>query len=55
MADCWAALLNVSNSGSALDRGFRTAPLIRFIGQEDGLLSHVHDGPRMFINIEDYL
>jgi hypothetical protein len=28
------------------------APLIRFVGHEDGLLSHTHDGPRMYINIE---
>lgn len=39
----------------AEDKGFRTAPLIRFIGPEDGLLSHTHDGPRMYVNIEDYL
>jgi hypothetical protein len=34
------------------DKGLRTAALIRFIGQEDGLLSHTHDGPRMYINLE---
>lgn len=37
------------------DKGFRTAPLMRFVGQEDGLLSHTYDGPRMYLNIEDYL
>lgn len=36
----------------ARDKARRTAALIRFIGQEDGLLSHTHDGPRMYINIE---
>lgn len=36
----------------ARDKGLRTAALIRFIGKEDGLLSHTHDGPRMFINLE---
>lgn len=36
----------------ARDKGFRTAPLVRFIGAEDGLLSHTHDGPRVYINIE---
>lgn len=36
----------------ARDKGLRTAALIRFIGQEDGLLSHTHDGPRMYINLE---
>lgn len=36
----------------ARDKGLRTAALIRFVGQEDGLLSHTHDGPRMYINLE---
>ena len=36
----------------ARDKGLRTAGLIRFIGAEDGLLSHTHDGPRMYVNIE---
>jgi len=36
----------------AQDKGFRTAPLIRFIGKEAGLLSHTNDGPRMYMNIE---
>jgi hypothetical protein len=39
----------------AEDKGFRTAPLIRLIGAEDGLLSHTHDSPRVFFNLEDYL
>lgn len=39
----------------AVDKGFRSAPLIRFVGQEDGLLSHTGDGPRAYLNIEDYL
>ena len=38
-----------------LDKGFRTAPLIRFVGKEDGLLSYTTDTPRVFLNIEDYL
>jgi hypothetical protein len=36
----------------ATDKGLRTASLIRFIGAEDGLLSHTHDGPRMYVNTE---
>jgi hypothetical protein len=28
--------------------------LVRFIGSEDGYLSLTNDGPRMYINIEDY-
>lgn len=39
----------------AIDKGLRTAALIRLVGQEDGLLSHTHDGPRMYINLEDYI
>ncbi len=30
----------------AVDKGFRTAPLIRLVGPDDGLLSHTFDGPR---------
>eukprot|EP00879_Flechtneria_rotunda_P014556 GHRR01015211.1.p1 GENE.GHRR01015211.1~~GHRR01015211.1.p1 ORF type:complete len:664 (+),score=177.73 GHRR01015211.1:545-2536(+) len=61
---CWAKLLQVVYQGDllgtnpairALDKGLRTAPLIRFLGAEDGLLSHTYDGPRMYLNIEDYL
>jgi hypothetical protein len=33
-----------------LDKGFRTAPLIRFIGKEDGLLSHTGDGHRVIFS-----
>jgi hypothetical protein len=33
-------------SRSTADKGFRTAPLIRLVGPEDGLLAHTHDGPR---------
>lgn len=39
----------------SVDRGFRTAPLIRLVGPDDGLLSLTHDGPRVYLNIEDYL
>ncbi|WIA37270.1 hypothetical protein OEZ86_014213 [Tetradesmus obliquus] len=64
MGSCWAKLLDVVYQGDLqgtnstirpLDKGFRTAPLIRFINKEDGLLSHTGDGPRMYLNIEDYL
>uniref|UniRef100_A0A383W2W4 Uncharacterized protein n=1 Tax=Tetradesmus obliquus TaxID=3088 RepID=A0A383W2W4_TETOB len=64
MGSCWAKLLDVVYQGDLegtnstirpLDKGFRTAPLIRFINKEDGLLSHTGDGPRMYLNIEDHL
>ena len=45
---CWAGC-------RAADKGFRTAPLIRIVGAEDGLLALTGDGPRMFVNLEDYL
>eukprot|EP00775_Hariotina_reticulata_P010758 gene10758-10914_t len=48
-------LLGTDPAKRSIDKGFRTAPLIRFVGQEDGLLSLTNGGPRMFVNIEDYL
>ena len=38
-----------------LGQGFRTPGLIRFVSQETGYLSPTSDGPRMFVNLEDYL
>ncbi len=38
-----------------LGQGFRTPGLIRFVCQDTGYLSPTSDGPRMFINVEDYL
>ena len=35
--------------------GFRDPVNVRFVGQEDGYLSYTSDGPRMFMNIEDWL
>lgn len=49
IASCSAVCVHTRR---ARDKGLRTAALIRFIGQEDGLLSHTHDGPRMYINLE---
>ncbi|PNH11479.1 D-arabinono-1,4-lactone oxidase [Tetrabaena socialis] len=37
------------------DYGFRSNPLIRTTGREDALLSNTEDGPRLWLNIEDYL
>lgn len=45
-------VLSLLVSHRASDKGLRTAVLIRFIGAEDGLLSHTHDGARMYVNIE---
>lgn len=38
-----------------LGQGFRTPGLIRFVSQDTGYLSPTSDGPRMFVNLEDYL
>lgn len=38
-----------------LGEGFRTPGLIRFVSQDTGYLSPTSDGPRMFVNLEDYL
>jgi hypothetical protein len=47
-----AALLN----GPALARlGFRTSPLVRFVGADDAYISMTAGGPRMFVNVEDHL
>ena len=35
--------------------GFRTPALLRFITGEEFYLSYTHGGPRMFVNIEDYI
>lgn len=64
MADCFKGLLDLVYQGDidglnetlrAQDKGLRTAPLIRLLGQEDGLLSYAGDIPRIFLNIEDYV
>ena len=54
VGSCFRSLIDLVREGPN-DKGFRTAPLMRFIGEEDGLLSYTVDGPRAFLNIEDYL
>jgi len=41
--------------GGPLWRSMRGPALIRFVAQEEGLLSLTSDAPRMFFNFEDYL
>ena len=64
MADCYRGLLKLVYRGDidslnetqrAEDKGFRTAPLIRFVSKEDGLLAYTGDSPRIYLNIEDYV
>jgi hypothetical protein len=40
---------------SAVDKGFRSAALLRWCGADEGYLGMAHGGPRMYINLEDYL
>ena len=51
---CLEALAEAATGERALAQAFTTPALVRFVGQEAGLLSHTHDGPRVFLNIEDY-
>ncbi|GAX78596.1 hypothetical protein CEUSTIGMA_g6035.t1 [Chlamydomonas eustigma] len=64
MGDCFKGLLDMVYEGDidslnetqkAKVKGFRTAPLIRVLGQEDGLLAYTGDVPRIFVNVEDYI
>lgn len=52
--DCLQMVLGEIDS-KQLGQGFRTPGLIRFVSQETGYLSPTSDGPRMFVNLEDYL
>ncbi len=42
-------------SSQNLWEGFRTPALVRFISGEEFYLSNTHGGPRMYVNIEDYV
>ena len=56
VSTCFRSLVDLVNlGGNSSDKGFRTAPLMRFVGDEDGLLSYTNEGPRAFLNIEDYI
>ena len=57
MGDCYSALVT-SLYDDHRQRGFRSPGLLRFVtgrNGETGFLSHTHDGPRAYINVEDYL
>ena len=51
------ALLQVSQSinDNQLWQGFRVPALIRFVNEESAYLSVTSGGPRMYINMEDYV
>ena len=52
---CFAALAEKLYGSEQRWRGLRAPALVRIVASERGLLSHTHDGPRIYINIEDYV
>ncbi len=53
--DCFAALEEKLYGAEQRWRGFRAPGLIRFVKNENGLLSHTNGGARAYLNIEDYV
>ena len=53
--DCLMEVGNEMYGPAALWEGFRTPGLIRFVTAQDFYLSNTNGGPRMYVNIEDYL
>ena len=53
--DCLIEIGSEMYGPDALWEGFRTPALIRFVTGEDYYLSATQGGPRMYINIEDYI
>jgi len=55
MGDCFNGLRDLLRTNLIASQSFYSPALVRFVSQEDGLLSQTEDGPRLYINIEDYL
>ena len=55
MGDCFDGLRGLLRRNVLMSQSFYSPALIRFVSQEDGFLSQTEDGPRLYINIEDYL
>jgi hypothetical protein len=53
--DCLLEVGSEVYGPSSLWEGFRTPALIRFVTGEDFYISNTQGGPRMYVNIEDYL
>lgn len=53
--DCLMGLDSVMYGSSQAWKGFRTPALIRFVDGEDFYVSPTNGGPRMYVNIEDYV
>lgn len=54
MEFCLAELFKISETDPSFRNGFRAAPLMRFVREEDGFLSITNGGPRFFINMDNY-
>ena len=51
---CLAALAELLNGPAAARLGFRTSPLVRFVGADDAYISMTQGRPTMFLNLEDH-
>jgi hypothetical protein len=54
-ADCLKMVGDEIYGPAELWRGFRTTTLIRFVSGEPFYLSNTHGGPRLYVNMEDYI
>lgn len=55
LVDCLEAIGSEIYGRKDLWKGFVTPMLIRFVAEEAAYLSNTHGGPRVYINLEDYL
>ncbi len=53
--DCLEELGHAMYGPYALSSGTRTPFLTRFVKGEDGYLSNTNGGPRMYMNLEDFV
>jgi len=51
---CLTALAALLNGPDAARLGFRTSPLVRFVGADDAYISMTQGTPTMFVNLEDH-
>ena len=55
MADCLERVGEAVYGPDRLYSGSRTPFLTRFVKEEDGYLSYTHGGPRVFVNMEEFV
>ena len=51
---CLTAVAELLNGPAAARFGFRTSPLVRFVGADDAYISMTQGTPTMFLNLEDH-